>query len=102
MNETTLEYGKFKEKRVQCVKGSYYMYLPKKLCEKYDIDNSKIVYMKRFEDDSLLLKFETKSQVKSKPFVINIDRTQEDTDNQCGDTNYNRKHCPFLRVIKGF
>jgi phosphate uptake regulator len=96
MNETTLEYGKFKEKRVQCVKGSYYMYLPKKLCEKYDIDNSKIVYMKRFEDDSLLLKFETKSQVKSKAFVLNIDRTQEDIDN---NKNVNLKYDYLLNQL---
>ena len=88
MNETASEYGKFKEKRVQCVKGSYYMYLPKKLCKKYEIDNSKIVYMKQFEDDSLLLKFESKSQVKPKPFIINIDSTQGDSNNDSDMFDY--------------
>ncbi|MHA1720271.1 MAG: hypothetical protein DRO88_14265 [Promethearchaeia archaeon] len=82
MNETALENGKFKEKRVQCVKGSYYMYLPKKLCAKYEINNSKIIYMKQFKDDSLLLKFETKSQIKSKPFVIDINLTHLDKENE--------------------
>lgn len=96
MNETALEQGKFKEKRVQCVKGSYYMYLPKKLCQKYEIDNSKIVYMKQFEDDSLLLKFETKSEIKSKPFVINIDRTQVENDN---DPNINLEYDYLLNQL---
>lgn len=82
MNETASENGKFKEKKVQCVKGSYYMYLPKKMCEKYDIDQSKIVYMKKYEDDSLLVKFEKKSEIKSKPYVIDINSivVESDTD----------------------
>ncbi len=96
MNETASENGKFKEKRVQCVKGSYYMYLPKKMCEKYDIDQSKIVYMKKFEDDSLLVKFEKRSEIKSKPFVINIDRTQVDNDN---DSNINLEYDYLLNQL---
>ena len=80
IKNSDLDPEKFTEKRVQCVKGSYYMYLPKNLCEKYDIDHSKIVYMKQFADDSLLLQFKPKSRVKPEPFVINMNLQQDEAD----------------------
>ena len=77
-----LDREKFTEKRVQCVKGSYYMYLPKNLCEKYEIDHSKIVYMKQFADDSLLLHFKPQSRVKPEPFVINMNIPQDESNRE--------------------
>src|SRR4030042_3589715 len=42
-------------KKVQCVKGSYYVYLPKKWCDLHIGYDVKEVAIKRMEDDTLLI-----------------------------------------------
>ena len=49
------ELNNLEEKKVQEVKGSYYMYLPHDWAIQYQIDKQKKVYMKRMDDDTLLI-----------------------------------------------
>ncbi len=42
-------------KKVQCVKGSYYVYLPKIWCDQYISHEQREVAIKRLEDDTLLI-----------------------------------------------
>lgn len=67
------EYDNFEQKKVQSVKGSFYVYLPKALCTRYEIGKSKKIFMKQLEDDSLLLKFNSQSAYPTKSFVIDLD-----------------------------
>ncbi len=49
------ELNNLEQKKVQEVKGSYYMYLPHDWAIQYQIDKQKKVYMKRMDDDTLLI-----------------------------------------------
>ena len=73
MSRILQDYDNFEQKKVQSVKGSSYVYLPKALCTRYEIEKSKKIYMKQLEDDSLLLKFNSQSAYPTKSFVINLD-----------------------------
>ncbi len=42
-------------KKVQCVKGSFYIYLPKNWCQKFVTEEQKEVCMKVLDDESLLI-----------------------------------------------
>lgn len=63
------------QKKVQEVKGSFYIYLPKEWCTKYDIAASKKVLMKQLSDDSLLIRAEkeTGSALDDSKLTINLD-----------------------------
>ncbi len=73
MSRNLQNYDSFEQKKVQSVKGSFYVYLPKALCTRYEIGKSKRIFMKQLEDDSLLLKFNSQSAYPTKSFVINLD-----------------------------
>ena len=73
MSRNLQEYDNFEQKKVQSVKGSFYVYLPKALCTRYEIEKSKKIFMKQLEDDSLILKFNSQSTYPTKSFVINLD-----------------------------
>ena len=49
------ELNSLEQKKVQEVKGSYYIYLPHDWAIQYEIDKQKKVYMKRMDDDTLLI-----------------------------------------------
>ncbi len=61
------KYDKFQQKKVQCVKGSYYVYLPKSWAVKYGLKDDRRVLLKRMKDDSLIIK------------AVNIETHIEDT-----------------------
>ncbi|OLS12860.1 MAG: phosphate uptake regulator [Promethearchaeota archaeon CR_4] len=42
-------------KKVQCVKGSYYIYLPKNWCRKFVVGEQKEISMRQLDDESLLI-----------------------------------------------
>jgi phosphate uptake regulator len=48
--------GTFEQKKVQEVKGSFYIYLPKSWAKKYDLETKKVVYINNLDDDSLLIR----------------------------------------------
>jgi len=73
MSRNLQEYDNFEQKKVQSVKGSFYVYLPKALCTRYEIEKSKKIFMKQLEDDSLLLKFSSQGAYSTKSFEINLD-----------------------------
>ena len=73
MSRNLQEYDNFEQKKVQSVKGSFYVYLPKALCTRYEIEKSKRIFMKQLEDDSLLLKFNSQSAYPTKSFEIKLD-----------------------------
>ena len=64
--------GKYEQKRVQCVKDSYYMYLPKPWIIKYGVDNSRTVSMRHLADDSLLIQSGENIQGKKTEFTIDL------------------------------
>ncbi len=47
--------GLVEYKKVQCVKGSFYIYLPKNWCTKFITGDQKEICMKQLEDESLLI-----------------------------------------------
>jgi len=70
------------QKKVQEVKGSFYIYLPKEWCIKYDIGGSKKVLMKHLDDDSLLIRAQKESgdTVDDSTFTINLDLDEKPND----------------------
>jgi phosphate uptake regulator len=63
----------FEQKKVQEVKGSFYIYLPKDWCKKYNIADAKKVFLKQLEDDSLLVRFSSHANQSDQSFSINLD-----------------------------
>ena len=82
------DYDTFEQKRVQCVKGSYYVYLPITWCKKYDIDEKRKVFLKVLEDDSLLIRFDTKNMLNKDPYHINLDQDPKLKSNTSKDEYY--------------
>lgn len=68
----------FEQKKVQEVKGSYYLYLPKKWCKKYGVAEDKKVFMKRLADDSLLIRSDMTSPEFMTTYVIDLDLNKTD------------------------
>jgi len=69
----------FEQKKVQVVKGSFYIYLPKKLCTKYEIEKSKKVFMKQLENDLLVLRFDETNQNTPKTYEFDLDYDSKHT-----------------------
>jgi phosphate uptake regulator len=65
--------SQYDQKKVQEVKGSYYIYLPKKWCNKYNIGEKKRIFLKQLEDDSLLIRFNSLDAEINDSFEINLD-----------------------------
>ncbi len=78
----------FEQKKVQVVKGSYYIYLPKNLCTKYEIKKSKKVFMKHLENDLLVLRFEEESQISPKSLNFNLDYDSKHAKNMISEEEY--------------
>jgi phosphate uptake regulator len=82
------------QKKVQEVKGSYYIYLPHDWCIHYEINKQKKVYMKRLEDDTLLIQADTKSNFLDTQFEIDLDSdpkfTEEISDELYEDYLFNQ------------
>ena len=88
MSRNVQEYDSFEQKKVQSVKGSFYIYLPKALCRRYEIEKSKKVFMKQLEDDSLILKFNSKSAYPTKSFIIDLDYDYANNHEKLGKEKY--------------
>ena len=71
----TLDLDNFEQKKVQVVKGSFYVYLPKSWCVKYGIaeKDSRSVYMKSLADDSLLIRANSKNLELQTTYTIELD-----------------------------
>lgn len=79
----------FDQKKVQEVKGSFYIYLPKKWCQKYGIDKAKkrIVFLKSLADDSLIIRPNSLSSESSSSYTINLD-SEPDRDRKVSNEEY--------------
>ena len=66
-------FDNFEQKKVQEVKGSFYIYLPKSWCMKYNIAEDKRVFLKQLADDSLLIRSDTTSPDLLTAYAINLD-----------------------------
>lgn len=73
------ELDQFEQKKVQEVKGSFYLYLPKRWCKKYEIDSAeqRIVYLKRLADDSLLIRPNSQTVETMSTYIIDLDEEPE-------------------------
>jgi phosphate uptake regulator len=71
----TLDLDNFEQKKVQVVKGSFYVYLPKDWCVKYGLaeKDSRSVYMKSLADDSLLIRANSKNLELQTTYTIHLD-----------------------------
>ncbi len=69
----TKDYNKFQQKKVQCVKGSYYVYLPKNWATKYGLDDDRRILIKRMKDDSLIIKAMNVETHIEDTYKINLD-----------------------------
>jgi len=67
------EFDKFEQKKVQEVKGSYYIYLPKSWCVKYGVADDKRVFLKQLADDSLLIRSDSKALEMETSYSIDLD-----------------------------
>ncbi len=63
----------FEQKKVQCVKGSFYVYLPKDWALKYNIDDNKRVLLKRLDDDSILIRSTEQQKLERQSYEIDLD-----------------------------
>ncbi|MHA1521265.1 MAG: PhoU domain-containing protein [Promethearchaeota archaeon] len=70
-------FDKFEMKKVQEVKGSFYIYLPKSWCRKYNVAEDKRVYLKQLADDSILIRSNTTSPELLTTYVINLDNEND-------------------------
>ncbi|MHA1610553.1 MAG: PhoU domain-containing protein [Promethearchaeota archaeon] len=70
-------FDKFEMKKVQEVKGSFYIYLPKSWCRKYNVAEDKRVYLKQLADDSILVRSDTTSPELLTTYVINLDNEND-------------------------
>ena len=71
------EFDQFEQKKVQEVKGSYYIYLPKSWCRKYGVADDKRVFLKQLADDSLLIRSSSKSLEMETSYTIDLDVDME-------------------------
>ncbi len=71
-------FDKFEMKKVQEVKGSFYIYLPKSWCKKYNVAEDKRVYLKQLADDSILIRSNTTSPELLTTYVINLNNENPD------------------------
>ncbi len=69
----------FEQKKVQEVKGSFYVYLPKSWCQKYGIDRAqkRVVYLKTLADDSLIIRPNSQSVESTSSYYIDLDSQPE-------------------------
>ena len=77
------EFDQFEQKKVQEVKGSFYVYLPKSWCKKYGIDTAekRVIYLKSLADDSLILRPNALSVETTSTFIIDLDREPDSEKN---------------------
>ncbi len=68
----------FEQKKVQEVKGSFYLYLPKKWCKKYGVSEDKRVFMKHLADDSLLIRSNMTAPELMTTYTIDLDLNIDD------------------------
>ncbi len=59
-------------KKVQCVKGSFYIYLPKAWCSKFVTEEQKEICMKQLDDESLLILPRDRKVEAQKELLVNI------------------------------
>ncbi len=71
------EYDRFEQKKVQEVKGSYYIYLPKNWCTKYGVAEQKKVFLRQLADDSLLIRSNSNALEFETQYIINLDLDME-------------------------
>ncbi|MHA1585138.1 MAG: PhoU domain-containing protein [Promethearchaeota archaeon] len=76
MSEDTFQTNRYDQKKVQAVKGSYYIYLPKHWCKKYGLDTLKnrVVYMKRLTDETLLISANARTFETQTTYIISMDQ----------------------------
>jgi phosphate uptake regulator len=63
----------FEYKKVQEVKGSFYVYLPKTWCDKYNLKVQRRVMMRQLDDDSLLIHSENNKNIDNAPKELELD-----------------------------
>ncbi|MCF2139231.1 MAG: hypothetical protein K9W44_04175 [Candidatus Lokiarchaeota archaeon] len=68
----------FEQKKVQEVKGSFYIYLPKSWCRKYGVSEDKRVFLKQLSDDSLLIRSDMTAPELMTTYVIDLDLNLND------------------------
>ena len=72
MEQENEEIPLYEQKKVQEVKGSYYIYLPKKWCNKY-VETKKRVYLQQLSDDSLLIRPSINGELIQAEYFIDLD-----------------------------
>ena len=74
------EMDQYEQKKVQEVKGSFYVYLPKSWCKKYKIDKAekKVIYLKSLADDSLIIRPNAQSVETTSVYVIDLDQKPDE------------------------
>ncbi|WP_371806744.1 PhoU domain-containing protein [Candidatus Lokiarchaeum ossiferum] len=81
------EFDQFEQKKVQEVKGSYYIYLPKSWCKKYGVAEDKRIFLKQLADDSLLIRSNSKALEMETSYTIDLDIDMERPDD-CSKEEY--------------